>query len=301
MEMRGSALRLPTKIERAMSDSRHIDYLLEEVVTLPSLPVTVAHITEMISDPDCSLGEVGKAISADPAIALKTLRLVNSAYYGMSQRVTSVEHATALLGLKVIKNLVFTATVFETLQGGVDTFLRHSISTGVAMRILTAAGKHPSLTGSPDEAFVFGLLHDVGKIIFEQFLPKDFERVAEMCVSKGVPWCEAEREIIGVDHAEMGARLAEKWRLPADLVNAIAGHHDLSQCRDPNMKGLAALLAVADYIVSQAGIVAYPDTQVSVSDEIWATAGFTGAEMKAALDQFFDSFDTVEELMSLAG
>ena len=283
-----------------MNDSRHIDYLLEEVVTLPSLPVTVAHITDMIRDPDCSLGEVGKAISADPAIALKTLRLVNSAYYGMSQKVTSVEHAVVLLGQKVIKNLVFTATVFDTLQGSVDTFLRHSISAGVAMRILTESGKHPGLIGTPDEAFVFGLLHDVGKIIFEQFLPREFERVAEMAVSKGVPWFEAEREIIGGDHAEMGARLAEKWRLPTNLINAIAGHHDLSQCRDPKMRGLAALLSVADYMVSASGVVAYPDTEVTVRDEMWTTAAFSGSEMKSMLDQYFDSFGTIEELMHLA-
>lgn len=283
-----------------MTKPRHIDYLLEEVVTLPSLPVTVAHITEMVNDPDCSLSEVGKAISADPAIALKTLRLVNSAYYGMSQKVTSVEHAVVLLGQKVIKNLVFTATVFDTLQGGIDTFMRHSISTGVAMRILMESGKHPNLVASPDEAFVFGLLHDIGKIIFEQFLPKEFDRVAELCVADGVAWFEAEREIIGVDHAEMGARLAEKWRLPPELSNAIAGHHDLSQCRDANYQPLAAMLSIADYMVSAAGELAHPDTEVRVPDEMWTVAAFSGAEMKTAVDAWFDAFDTIEELLQLA-
>jgi putative nucleotidyltransferase with HDIG domain len=283
-----------------MSESRHIDYLLEEVVTLPSLPVTVAHITEMINDPNCSLAEVGRAISADPAIALKTLRLVNSAYYGMSQKVTSVEHAVVLLGLKVIKNLVFTATVFETLQGGIDTFLRHSISTGVAMRILSGSGKHALPLETPDEAFVYGLLHDIGKIVFEEFLPKEFERVADLSVTQGVPWFEAERQVIGVDHAEMGSRLAEKWRLPGDLVNAIAGHHDVSQCRDGKSRSLAALLAIADYMVSAAGIVAYPRTEVVIREEMWETAGFTGADMKPLIDEFFQSFNTIEELMSLA-
>ncbi len=284
-----------------MKDSRHIDYLLEEVVTLPSLPLTVAHITEMINDPHCSLGDVGKAISADPAIALKTLRLVNSAYYGMSNKVTSVEHAVVLLGMKVVRNLVFTATVFDTLQGGVDTFLRHSISTGVAMRILAESGKHRGLVSSPDEAFVFGLLHDIGKIIYEQFLPKDFERVAELSVSEKMPWYLAEREIIGVDHAEMGSRLAEKWRLPAELVDAIAGHHDLALCRDPEFQPLAALLAVADYMVSASGTVAYPDTIVIMDDSMWQTAGFTGPEMKPLVEQYLGSLATIEELMSLAG
>lgn len=283
-----------------MSKPRHIDYLLEEVVTLPSLPVTVAHITELVNDPDCSLSEVGKAISADPAIALKTLRLVNSAYYGMTQKVTSVEHAVVLLGQKVIKNLVFTATVFETLQGGVDTFLRHSISTGVAMRILMESSQHTTLIASPDEAFVYGLLHDVGKIIFEQFLPKEFEKVAQVAVSDKAPWYQVEREIIGVDHAEMGARLAEKWRLPADLINAIAGHHDLSQCRDPNMQSLAAVLSVADYMVSRTGVVAYPETEPHIGDEMWAVAGYSAAEMKTIVDKFFESTNTIEELLSLA-
>jgi putative nucleotidyltransferase with HDIG domain len=219
----------------------------------------------------------------------------------MSSKVTSVEHAVVLLGMKVVRNLVFTATVFDTLQGGVDTFLRHSISTGVAMRILAESGKHGGLVSSPDEAFVFGLLHDIGKIIYEQFLPKDFERVAELSVSEKMPWYLAEREIIGVDHAEMGSRLAEKWRLPSELVDAIAGHHDLSQCRDPKFQPLAALLAVADYMVSASGTVAYPDTIVVLDDSMWQTTGLTGPEMKPLVEQYLGSLATIEELTSLAG
>ena len=101
-----------------------IDTLLDEVVTLPSLPSSVAHIMRLVSDPQCPLSAVAQAISSDPPLAMKTLRLVNAAYYGLRQQVGTIEHAVVLLGIKVIKNLAFTATVFDIMK---------PLSSGMAM------------------------------------------------------------------------------------------------------------------------------------------------------------------------
>lgn len=283
-----------------MNKPYDIEYLLEEVVTLPSLPSTVYHISQLTQDPSCPLGLVAKAISADPSLALKTLRLVNSAYYGLGQKVATIEHAVVLLGLKVINNLVITAAVFDTLKGSVGTLLKHSVACGVAMRVLAeTCGKNLSME-SGEEAFVYGLLHDVGKVVFEQFLPAENLLVEEMVRLRRVSWYQAEQEIIGLDHCIVGARIAEKWKLPDKLVCAIAGHHDLSKATEPKWKSLPAALAVADYVCTACAIPSHVSTVVSVSPEIWATTNLSSKDLPAFLNAFFDASGMVDELMRLA-
>ena len=191
-----------------MGSSAKLDHLLEEVVTLPSLPSTVAHITQLLNDPNATLQEVGKAIAADTALALKTLRLVNSAYYGVRENVNTVEHAAVLLGMKVIKNLVFTAAVFDSLQFGEEDLLRHNVACGIAMKYLSESGLvQAEGFESADEGFVYGLLHDVGKIVMQHYMEEDARAVMDACVGQELAATEAEREVIGVDHAEIGATI----------------------------------------------------------------------------------------------
>ncbi len=282
-----------------MTANYNIDSLLEEIVTLPSLPATVSRITELVNTPDSALSEVAKAIQTDPALAIKTLRLVNSAYYGLAHKVTSVDHAVALLGMKVIKNLVFTATVFDTFNKGTDALLRHSVSCGVAMRILIAEiPGHADM--EPEEAFVFGLLHDVGKIILEQFLAKEVESVQLLSRTNQIPLFEAERLIIGVDHAEIGSRLAQQWGLSTELVGAIAGHHNLSACQSDSARSLAATIAVANFICNASGIVSSPKAVLRIADEMWEVSAIPASEYPRILDRFFESLSSVDELISMA-
>jgi putative nucleotidyltransferase with HDIG domain len=284
-----------------MGDAFNIDYLLEEVVTLPSLPDTVMRVTSMADDPDCPLSDVASAISADPSLSLKTLRLVNSAYYGLGQRIGTVEHAVVLLGIKVIKNLALTATVFETLQVSTSSFLRHSITCGVAMRAFAETGKtglSPTVEG--DEAFVFGLLHDVGKVILEEYCKKQWADVAPEVKERRIPWHVAEREIIGVDHAEMGARLAEKWRLSPRLVDAIGGHHDLDRCASAENRPFAACVSVADHLCAASGAPAYRDPVYDFPDAMYETAGIGHANLPAVAEHFFRNYHIVDELLTLA-
>lgn len=282
-----------------MSGNFTIETLLDEVVTLPSLPTTVTRVTELINDPSSNLSDVANVIQTDPALALKTLRLVNSAYYGMGQRVDTVDHAVTMLGIKVIRNLAYTAAVFETFQRGSSELLHHSVTTGIAMRSLI---DHSACKGmiDPDEAFVYGLLHDVGKILIYEFLPKEAESATLMSHARKLPIFEAEREVIGVDHAELGSRLIEKWGLPAELAAAIAGHHDLSVCAQANDRKLAAALGVADFICGVAGVPAAARAVLHVDDGHWAAAGITSRTVATILDRFFASLGFVDELMRLA-
>lgn len=284
-----------------MDKTVDIDCLLEEVVTLPSLPTTVAHVTQLVNDPDGSLGDIGKAISADPALALKALRLVNSAFHGVKEKVTSVEQAVTLLGMKVIKNLVLTAAVFDSIKSGEETLLRHSVSCGIVMRILAESGAAQKVKFQhPEEAFTCGLLHDIGKIIIQEFMPDEYEQVVKTCANGKTTWASAEKSVIGVDHAEIGARLAQSWKLTEELTSAIAGHHDLSKCINPEFKGIAALVAVADYICYASGLPGKEGVGAEIQPEIWEATGLSSASILGVMEKFFAATGDIDELMSLA-
>ncbi len=280
-----------------MSPPYDIDGLIEGVVTLPSLPGTVAEIMRRVNEPNCALSTIAKVISADPPLALKTLRLVNTAYYGLPEKVSTIEHAVALLGLKVIKNLVFTATVLDMMQGQMEAFFRHSVACAVAMQtFVEAAGRDCPVT-SADEAFVYGLLHDIGKVLLVQFLPDECVQVAQVSAGRCIPWYAAEREVIGVDHAELGARLAHKWQLPDHFIHGIAGHHDLSRCEVDSLRPVAALVTAADYLCCQSGIAAQTLCVLDVPDETWDAAGLASAALPGLMDVFFERLSSADELI----
>jgi len=276
-----------------------IDHLLEEVVTLPSLPDTVIRVTELVNSPDCSLAEVGKAISADPGLALKTLRLVNSAYYGVRQEVTSIEHAVVLLGEKVIKNLVFTAMVFDKFKVGAGHFLRHCVASGIAMRSLAQAVPLENQP-EPDELFIYGLLHDVGRIVFHEFLADEYAQALGVAHEKRLPLYQAEREVLQTDHAEMGGRLAKNWKLPEPMPEAIAHHHDAAACDTLATVELAAMLSIADHMCALSGFPSEPGVCTDVTPEAWQAFGVDSAQIPAILDRFLDNLPAVDELLRLA-
>lgn len=276
-----------------------IDQLIEEVVTLPSLPDIVMKLNDMLNDPDCAMSEVAKTISMDPAIALKTLRLVNSAYYGLGQEVKTLEHATVMLGGKVIKNLVLTASVFDTFEGSVGLFLEHSIATGVAMKVLAAQGPLKQQLGSADEAFVYGLLHDIGKVVFRQFLPAETEAVARAVAERQIPWHRAEQEIIGVDHAVLGGRLAQKWKLSRAIVAGIAFHHDVENC-PAECQRMAGTVAVANHLVACAGYPSHGGAVLALPPAAWQASGLERAQLPAAIDSFCAALTEVQELVAAA-
>ncbi|MCX5757986.1 MAG: HDOD domain-containing protein [Candidatus Hydrogenedentes bacterium] len=276
-----------------------INTLLDDVITLPSLPGTVAHIMRLVSDPQCALSAVAQAISSDPPLAMKTLRLVNAAYYGLRQQVGTIEHAVVLLGIKVIKNLAFTATVFDIMKGSVETLFLHSVFCGAAMRAVIESGHPNAQVHTGEEAFVCGLLHDIGKVILDEFLPEECAKAAQLSRTEQIPSYSAEKQIIGVDHAEVGARLAQKWKLPDGISDGIACHHDLRRCKIPVHQQVGAMISIADFMCIRAGLGASENTVVAVSDDVWRIANVTSPEIPLILDKFFVALPTVRELMSL--
>jgi len=283
---------------RSMDQPQKIGSMLDGLLTLPSLPTTVVRIMQMLDDPDTSLQEVGKAVAQDPSLALKSLRLVNSAFYSLRDKVNSVERGVVLLGIKVVRNLVLTASVFETFKGGEASLLRHAVACATAGRILS---KRPGAAiTDPGEAFMYGLLHDVGKIIIQQNLPKEWKQIVTDVGDGRAPAHEIERRILGADHAQIGGLLGAKWKLQEDLVAAIAGHHNLALCATPQQRRRAAFVGVCDWLAYQAGFPAIPGAALSDYPAIWEESNLDPEQAAPAIEELVSSQASIEDFISLA-
>jgi len=203
--------------------------------------------------------------------------------------------------MKVIKNVVCTASVFDALKVNEEALLKHNVAVGITMKLMVESNKvDSSRFEHADEAFIYGLLHDVGKIIFAQHMPEEMKKVADLCASSPFTWAQAEREVLGADHAEMGSKLAQKWQLSDELISGIAGHHDLSLCEDEGHKQTAALIGIADFLCYEAGIPSHPSSRAELNDEFLVITGFTQDDISDFVTRVQESSEAISELVNMA-
>ena len=190
---------------------------------MPAFPKSVQKILELTRDVNCSAKDLVQVIDRDPVVTVKVLRVVNSAYYRLPKQITSINHAVVYLGFNTIKNLTLSIAAIGMLPAnnaaGFDgqQYLIHSLTTAAIAKQLAL-----QVDGAdPMDCFIAGLLHDFGKVVFAQFMPQEFRRALESAQWNESSLHLALREVIGADHAMVSAMLAEKWRFPPDLIEAI--------------------------------------------------------------------------------
>ena len=206
-----------------------IEKIIEKTGDLPSLPTVAARINSEMNNESLNAKLLGKIISEDSSLTAKVLRLSNSAFYGMSKQITSIEKAVMILGFNTVKNLALTISIYSFFKKGTKTTIdlqglwNHSLGCAVSSKILI----EKSCRHLCDDAFLFGILHDVGKIILiNSALPK-VEEVLLLVKSHGISQTEAENQIFGFSHQQIAARLLKKWKFPETLIAGIKLHHDL--------------------------------------------------------------------------
>jgi putative nucleotidyltransferase with HDIG domain len=252
----------------ASMDRVHLRKLTEAMVALPTLPLVALRLLESIADPDAATSEeIGEVIALDPALTARTLKLANSDFYGFPRKVGTVDLAVVVLGPDAIRDLVLGATVFQTLDPtwrSLTGLWSHSLACGVAARALADRCGYRL----ESEAFAAGMLHDIGKVALRQTYPDRYEAAIALVRDQKISMVEAERGVLGSDHAEVGGWLAERWGLPGDLVEAIACHHRPEQARlNPE---LTSLVHIADWLAGRTGN-SWPveATQEAVSPFAW--------------------------------
>jgi len=212
-----------------MKELKYIERIRRED-SLLSLPQSLSRILNMVGSDDFSVNDLSKIILSDPGLTSKILKMANSAFYRQRSQISTVHQAVMILGIMQVKCLTLSASVFQAkiLESKYDIDVKalfsHFISVALGCKMLAKAAGFES----SEEAFIAGLLHDIGQVYFIHHFPADYKEVIKR-IAQFPNLVEAERSILGVDHAVIGRMLAEKWNLPVSLCDAIALHHDLPE------------------------------------------------------------------------
>jgi len=233
----------PAKLDKAAIRRR-----VENTGEIPTLPDIVQKLLTLTMRDDISAEDLGKIIEKDQVLAAKVLKLVNSPYYGFPARIASISHAVALLGLTVVKSLVLCASAFDMIQtAGIRPLWHHSLGTAIMAHILA---KRNGLK-SPEETFAAGLLHDFGEVVMASKLPELASLVMQAIREQDLSRLEAERAVLDLTHTEIASWLAEQWRLPVSVKEAMVHHHQPMLAQDAREQ--TAIVHVADYLVNAIG------------------------------------------------
>jgi putative nucleotidyltransferase with HDIG domain len=220
-----------------------IDTILRSVDKLPTLPIIYTKLNQLLQSPNATVKMIGSIIAEDQSMAVKVLRLVNSAFYGLPNKIGSLKHAIVILGLNQIRTLVLTTSTLKLFHNlkttrafDMQKFWKHSVGCAVAARVLAETAS----LRSPDDVFAGGLLHDIGKLIHAVYLTEEFSAVVAEVNECGVPMVTSERRVIGYDHTYTGKELAIRWNLSEGTIDMIA-HHHLSDPATTLTKEIAAV------------------------------------------------------------
>lgn len=225
---------------------------------MPSLPTTVGKIIQLANDINSSAKDILAVIQLDPVVAAKVMKLINSAYYGMPNKV-SLKQAVVLLGINTIKNVALSSAIVNQLGKNKiaiksfdqQKFWEHSLGTAITSKLICKMlGTDP---GEVDEFFVAGLIHDLGKVVLALSVPMLCSRAFKHGEDNKLSGLVSEHATIGIDHAEVGGMLGRKWLLSETLVDSILNHHQPAEDSDR----MIWVVHTANYYVSVQG---YPNT-----------------------------------------
>ena len=217
---------------------------------LAAMPATTARLLQLLEEPDAPVDEILAIIEKDPGLTANLLKLSNSAYYGLLREVGSVREALVMMGNRTVVTLAFAASMGRLLQAPVTAYRlprgrlwRHALATGLLAARLESSEAD---TARRNRIFTAGVVHDLGKLLLDRPLREVLEQIPPDLDHAGL--VAAERQLLGFDHAEAGAALAEAWNFPVDLVQVIRGHHETAETCS-----VAAIVRAADLMVSAHG------------------------------------------------
>ncbi len=282
-----------------MTDITHI---LDEIKVLRPVPAVAVQILELVEDPDSSAAEVGDLILHDPAVTANLLRICNSAYFGFSQKIESVRQATTLLGLDQLVEVVLLSTLSAQLMNKHEVYglqegdlWRHAVVSAHVAKILAKRnGNNQNLP----RIFTGALLKDIGKIILGRFVASSLEKISILVMLEGYSFNDAEREVIGMNHEELGATLAERWQFSERLVYVIRNHHLSQESARDDLE--TALVYLADIICMMMRIGAGVDAMAyKFHSDVLKRTNLTPDDLQAVMVNIRENRFKIEKLLNL--
>jgi len=272
--------------------------ILRSVKELPPMPQTVHKVREIMANPSSSFKALAEILETDPAMATKVLKMANSSYYGLSGKVSSIQHASVVLGQKSIGDLMTLAgtsgLLNDTLQGyklESGDLWRHSLGVAFGARII-ANKKNPSLA---DDAFAAGLIHDSGKLILDPYILERKEAFGKLLSNGEQSFLNAEKQILGFDHSEIASEVCKSWQVPEVLTVAIRHHHEPSMSQGDQ---LTYMVHVADAAAMMTGLGTGADGMSYKMDEkALEFLGLQGEDLGDIMGEVVESVEQMTEKM----
>jgi putative nucleotidyltransferase with HDIG domain len=277
-----------------------IQELIKEIKSLKPIPQIANQIMEIVEDPKASLSDVADIILFDPIITANLLRTCNSAYFGLPRKVDSVHEAVSMLGLEQIVDLVLLKSGAENLKNRQDGYglnegdlWRYSVSSALIARDIAEK------KGIAQKQLIFtaALLKDIGKVILDRFVAGAFTNIQEQVQENGLSFMEAEKKVIGVDHAELGGLVASNWQFSEKMIYIIRNHHlaDEKAREDIN----CCIVYLSDILCMMMGIgVGSDGLAYRFHDDVIKSLGFSEKELLELIANFGENMTKVEDLIN---
>lgn len=253
---------------------------------LPSLPDVYLRLKEVLDDPDFCMADVAAVVSSDPAMTARLLRIVNSAYFGLATEIDTVSRAVGLLGTQEVHDLVLAVSVAQTFAGmsnevmDMRRFWKRSVRTAVAAKELASLCN--VLDG--ERLFVGGLLRDIGHLFVYQYAPAKAVQAMELAKAQNAPLYKAERAVIGVDYADIGADLMRQWQLPQTLWELTEYHCEPAKSDEYALS--TSIVHIAAVMADGIDSGKPADEALSdVSPHAWRVTGLSAEQCESIVDK----------------
>ena len=279
-----------------------IERIIEEINELRPVSEIGNRVIEITSNPNSSLAELLDVIKYDQGMTANLLRICNSAYFGLKNKIVSIKQAVAYLGLNKVASLVVlghSADNFKKAQVGYDLnegeLWRYSVSSALIAEDLAETKRLENIS----LIFTSALLKDIGKVILSAYVKDSFEDINKAVQDRGLTFVDAEKEVIGIDHAELGARVAEKWNFNPAMVDIIRNHHDPDKAPPDDIS--IPIVYLADSICMMIGIgVGSDGLAYRYHQDIVDRLNFSDIDLQKTIASFWGKIQAVEELISLS-
>lgn len=263
-----------------------VEKVKESIDRMPSLSPVIHKVNEVANNIRSSAQDLTDVIQFDPVLTAKVIRMVNSAYFGLPQEVKSLKQAVVMLGINTIKNVALTSAFLgksylkgSTVLDGED-FWKHSLGVAVASKMIAKRlGVEEKFL---EEYFIAGLIHDIGKILINNFFPEEMKKILEISLQKNLIITDIEKSVLGLSHEEIGIAIGKKWKFENNLLYAVGRHHQ------PVMTGQSAIFsmvtAVSDTFVKILKVGFSGNHRVHpIPEEVWNVLGLTEENVFEAL------------------
>lgn len=270
--------------------------LINKVKEIPPLPQSIIRVLEITRNDKSSAQDLAEVFERDPTLAVNILKLANSPYYGFTSKVSTISHAIVCLGLETVKSIALTSSTHDMLNKEIPAYdlgegmlWRHSIASGACARIIAQRIGYKDC----EEAYIAGLLIDIGKIILSSFAEDQFKQVVERSNKNKIPFNKAEQEILGFGHPHVGGRIIKKWNLPSALVEAVQYHHQPDKAE--TNKTLTYIVHLADAISCMLGVGLGSDGLMYVFEENTLNVlGLSKEDVESIMSELADKVQDIE-------